>query len=79
VAQFTRVASNTDHFISAEADMKTLEKRHILDTLEAVGGVRRLAAEKLGISERTLRYKLQRYRFRNLIRKHSIQLPIPLH
>ena len=42
--------------------MKTLEKRHILDTLAAVGGVKKLAAEKLGISERTLRYKLQRYR-----------------
>ncbi|MTD32575.1 sigma-54-dependent transcriptional regulator [Paludibacterium denitrificans] len=48
--------------LSAEADMKTLEKRHILDTLAAVGGVKKLAAEKLGISERTLRYKLQRYR-----------------
>lgn len=42
--------------------MKTLEKRHILETLSAVGGVKKLAAEKLGISERTLRYKLQRYR-----------------
>ena len=42
--------------------MDSLEKRHILDTLSAVKGVRRLAAEKLGISERTLRYKLQRYR-----------------
>ncbi|MBP9610228.1 MAG: helix-turn-helix domain-containing protein, partial [Laribacter sp.] len=27
-----------------------------------VGGVRRLAAERLGISERTLRYKLARWR-----------------
>nr|WP_294864547.1 sigma-54 dependent transcriptional regulator [uncultured Pseudogulbenkiania sp.] len=47
---------------SAESDMKTLERRHILETLAAVGGVKKLAAEKLGISERTLRYKLQRYR-----------------
>lgn len=45
-----------------DADMRTLEKRHILETLAAVGGVKKLAAEKLGISERTLRYKLQRYR-----------------
>jgi two-component system response regulator FlrC len=44
------------------ADMRSLEKRHILETLAAVGGVKKLAAEKLGISERTLRYKLQRYR-----------------
>ena len=47
---------------SQDADMKALEKRHILETLAAVGGVRKLAAERLGISERTLRYKLQRYR-----------------
>ncbi|MBV8047815.1 MAG: helix-turn-helix domain-containing protein, partial [Paludibacterium sp.] len=46
----------------ADADMRSLEKRHILETLAAVGGVKKLAAEKLGISERTLRYKLQRYR-----------------
>lgn len=43
-------------------DMRTLEKRHILETLAAVGGVKKAAAERLGISERTLRYKLQRYR-----------------
>ena len=44
------------------ADMRALEKRHIMETLAATGGVKKLAAEKLGISERTLRYKLQRYR-----------------
>ncbi|SCK20947.1 sigma-54 dependent transcriptional regulator [Vogesella sp. LIG4] len=43
-------------------DMRSIEKRHILEALEAVGGVKKLAAERLGISERTLRYKLQRYR-----------------
>lgn len=47
---------------SDQGDMRSLEKRHILETLAAVGGVKKLAAEKLGISERTLRYKLQRYR-----------------
>ena len=30
--------------------------------LQAVGGSRKLAVERLGISERTLRYKLQQYR-----------------
>jgi len=45
-----------------DMSMHLLEKRHILDTLATVNGVRKLAAEKLGISERTLRYKLQRYR-----------------
>ncbi|QNM98284.1 sigma-54-dependent transcriptional regulator [Chitinimonas koreensis] len=43
-------------------DIKSLERQHILDTLRAAGGVRKLAAEKLGMSERTLRYKLQQYR-----------------
>jgi two-component system response regulator FlrC len=44
------------------ADMKSLERQHILDTLAAVGGSRKKAAEQLGMSERTLRYKLQQYR-----------------
>ncbi|MFC4161686.1 sigma-54-dependent transcriptional regulator [Chitinimonas lacunae] len=43
-------------------DIKSLERQHILDTLASVGGVRKMAAEKLGMSERTLRYKLQQYR-----------------
>jgi two-component system response regulator FlrC len=47
---------------AATMDMKTLERAHILETLESVGGSRKLAAEKLGMSERTLRYKLQQYR-----------------
>ncbi len=44
------------------SNMRDLEKQHILDTLKSVGGSRKLAVEKLGISERTLRYKLQQYR-----------------
>lgn len=44
------------------SDMKALEKKHILDTLAAVNGSRKLAVKRLGISERTLRYKLQQYR-----------------
>jgi two-component system response regulator FlrC len=43
-------------------NMKTLERTHILETLASVGGSRKRAAEKLGMSERTLRYKLQQYR-----------------
>jgi len=43
-------------------DMKTLERTHILETLASVSGSRKRAAEKLGMSERTLRYKLQQYR-----------------
>jgi len=44
------------------ANMKDLEKQHILEILAAVGGSRKRAVELLGISERTLRYKLQHYR-----------------
>ncbi len=44
------------------ADIKTLERTHILETLAAVKGSRKQAAERLGMSERTLRYKLQRLR-----------------
>jgi two-component system response regulator FlrC len=44
------------------ADLRSLERAHILETLAAVGGVRRVAAERLGMSERTLRYKLAQYR-----------------
>ena len=43
-------------------NMKDLEREHILRTLAEVGGSRRQAIERLGISERTLRYKLQQYR-----------------
>ena len=44
------------------ANMKDLEREHILATLREMGGSRKRAVEKLGISERTLRYKLQQYR-----------------
>ena len=47
---------------ASPANMKTLEREHILSTLRAVGGSRKKAVEKPGISERTLRYKLQQYR-----------------
>lgn len=54
-----QVASKDD---DVSYDMKTLEKDHIMKTLAAVNGSRKLAVKKLGISERTLRYKLQQYR-----------------
>ena len=44
------------------SDLKSLERAHILETLAAVNGVRKAAAERLGMSERTLRYKLAQYR-----------------
>jgi two-component system response regulator FlrC len=44
------------------ANMKDLERVHILETLAKVGGSRKKAVEALGISERTLRYKLKQYK-----------------
>lgn len=44
------------------ANMKALERQHIWETLARVGGSRKKAVEILGISERTLRYKLNQYR-----------------
>lgn len=41
--------------------LQEMEKRLILRTLEEVGGKRAAAAERLGISVRTLQYKLKQY------------------
>jgi DNA-binding NtrC family response regulator len=46
----------------AAVDMKSVERAHILATLKSVNGSRKRAVERLGISERALRYKLQQYR-----------------
>ncbi|MBI4740835.1 MAG: sigma-54-dependent Fis family transcriptional regulator [Betaproteobacteria bacterium] len=45
-----------------DENIENLQREYILETLASVGGSRKLACERLGISERTLRYKLQRYR-----------------
>jgi two-component system response regulator FlrC len=50
-------------------NMRDLEREHILETLAAVGGSRKLASEKLGMSERTLRYKLKQYREAGLFKE----------
>jgi len=44
------------------ADLRSHEQRHILDALEKNNCSRRKTAQELGISERTLRYKLSRFR-----------------
>jgi two-component system response regulator FlrC len=43
-------------------NMRDMEREHILRTLAEVGGSRKQAVERLGISERTLRYKLKQYK-----------------
>ena len=57
-----RQVSRAPEVGSGADNMKGLERDHILRTLADVGGSRKLAIERLGISERTLRYKLQQYR-----------------
>ena len=47
--------------------MRDKERTHILDTLKAVAGSRKLAGERLGMSERTLRHKLKQYREAGLL------------
>lgn len=63
--QAARVAAQSvvpESLAEPVTDLKEMEKRHILETLKAVGGVRKLAAERLNMSERTLRHKLALYR-----------------
>ena len=43
-------------------NMRDLEREHILETLALLGGSRKLAGERLGMPERTLRYKLKQYK-----------------
>ncbi len=47
---------------SLNSDLRTHEQTLILETLQAEHGSRKRAAEKLGISQRTLRYKLAQMR-----------------
>lgn len=52
-----------------DEELRGREQQLLVDTLRAVSGSRKAAAERLGISERTLRYKLAR------IRKAGIEVP----
>jgi two-component system response regulator FlrC len=63
----TTVPANRASAEAHASSMRDLERKHILDTLASVGGSRKKAVEKLGISERTLRYKLQQYRAEGVI------------
>jgi two-component system response regulator FlrC len=45
-----------------ESGLRSLEEKIILDTLREENGNRKATAERLGVSERTLRYKLARLR-----------------
>jgi two-component system response regulator FlrC len=58
-------AVKTEMAAGRPLDIKSLERAHILEALEAVNGSRKMAAQRLGMSERTLRYKMQQYREEN--------------
>lgn len=49
-----------------DGNLKAMESQTILDALSSVNGSRKLAAEKLGISPRTLRYKIARLKEQGL-------------
>jgi two-component system response regulator FlrC len=61
-------AVGSDTFVRGSAepgldrDLKQRERELILATLRVTGGSRKLAAERLGISPRTLRHKLQQFK-----------------
>jgi two-component system response regulator FlrC len=57
-----RQAARAEAAVPAPGNIRSAERDLILKTLAAVNGSRRRAVERLGISERTLRYKLQQYR-----------------
>ena len=47
--------------VTADGRLQDLERKAILEALARCGGNRRLAAERLGISKRTLQYRLKGY------------------
>jgi two-component system response regulator FlrC len=59
-----------------DKDLKERERELILATLRVTGGNRKLTAERLGISPRTLRHKLQQFKAAgvNVPRVHDQQL-----
>jgi DNA-binding NtrC family response regulator len=60
-AQVREVAGGTEVRIDADLTVDEMEKRMIMQALEKTGGNRTKAAEKLGISRRTLHRKLNQY------------------
>ena len=54
--------AETIRAVSEVAEVPKAQVKHILETLAAAGGSRKLAGERLGMSERTLRHKLKQYR-----------------
>jgi two-component system response regulator FlrC len=59
--------TETKNMINLGDDLRSHEQRHIIEALELNKGNRRATAQELGISERTLRYKLSRFRSEGIL------------
>jgi two-component system response regulator FlrC len=73
-AAFSEAAGSQDSGL--DRDLKDRERELILATLRVTGGNRKLTAERLGISPRTLRHKLQQFKAAgvSIARVHDHQL-----
>lgn len=60
-------SSESSNLISKSGTIEEIEKELILETLNSHGGNRAKAADKLGITARTLRNKLNKYKQENLL------------
>ena len=62
--EFSNSQNTDEHDVdnSLNDDLRSHEQRHIIEALENNNGARRATANELGISERTLRYKITRFR-----------------
>lgn len=68
----TRASNDVEGGAKLSNIVKLSEARAILDTLESCGGKRRAAAERLGISERTLRYRIASLRDAGLLKSAAL-------
>jgi two-component system response regulator FlrC len=57
-------------------DLKVRERELIMTTLRETGGSRKLTAQRLGVSPRTLRYKLQQLKAAGLSVPHGQALAL---
>ena len=62
IENYVPAESNANGSGSLSSDLKSVEDKMILDALQSGNGSRKIAAEILGISPRTLRYKIARLR-----------------
>jgi two-component system response regulator FlrC len=52
----------SDQALAKDSDIRQVEREHIIAVLQKVKGSRKKAVELLGISERTLRYKIKQWK-----------------